>query len=364
MDKTTDPLFQPLPFGDLTLPNRVLMAPLTRARSRQPGDVPWELNAQYYRQRAGAGLIISEASQVSQQGKGYAFTPGIHTLEQAGGWRLVTNAVHEAGGRIICQLWHVGRISHTALQPGGAKPVAPSAIRADSKTYIDETMARVPVSEPRALETDEIPGVVEQFRKAASLALRAGFDGVEIHGANGYILDQFLRASTNRRTDEYGGSLDNRLRFPMMVARAVCEAVGPERVCYRVTPTAMRGATDDDPTETFGALAERLSDLEVAAIHVVEAFRTMQRDESTLRVMAEIRARFKGVYIGNGAYDAQTARDAITSGRADAIAFGELFIANPDLPERLRRNAPLNTPDPATYYGGGAKGYTDYPALA
>jgi N-ethylmaleimide reductase len=357
-----DPLFQPLTVGDLELPHRVLMAPLTRSRSSQPGDVPNEMMAEYYRQRAGAGLIISEATQISPQGKGYAFTPGIFTEAQIEGWRTVTHAVHDAGGRIFLQLWHVGRISNTALQPGGAQPVAPSAIRAGSKTYIDADSGMVPVSEPRALETHEIPGVVDQYRTAAQNAKDAGFDGVEIHGANGYLLDQFLRSGTNHRTDAYGGTLAKRLRFPREVAEAVVDVWGPGRVGYRISPTGdFNSMHDDDPAETFSALAGKLADLNIAYLHAAEAFAGAPRDQS---ILGPIREAFGGVYIANGSYTAETAREAIEQGRADAVAFGELFIANPDLPERFRKNAPLTEPDKSTYYGGGAKGYTDYPTLA
>jgi len=357
-----DPLFAPLTVGDLELPNRVLMAPLTRSRSSQPGDVPNDLMAEYYRQRASAGLIISEATQISPQGKGYAFTPGIHSQEQVEGWRGVTRAIHDAGGRIFLQLWHVGRISHVDLQPGGAAPVAPSAIRAASRTYISRDSGMVPVSEPRALETAEIPGVVDQYRAAAQNARDADFDGVEIHGANGYLLDQFLRSGTNHRTDAYGGALENRLRFPREVARAVVDVWGPDRVGYRISPTGdFNSMHDDDPAETFSALARDLADLEIAYLHAAEAFAGAPRDQD---ILGPIREAFGGVYIANGSYTAETAREAIEAGRADAVAFGELFIANPDLPERFERDAPLNEPDQSTYYGGGAKGYTDYPTLA
>ncbi len=357
-----DPLFQPLRAGDLDLPNRVLMAPLTRSRSTQPGDVPNALNAEYYAQRAGAGLIISEASQISPQGKGYAFTPGIHSDEQVEGWRLVTDRVHGAGGRIALQLWHVGRISHTDLQPGGAQPVAPSAIRADTQTYTSRDSGMVPVSEPRALETDEIPGVVEQYRAAAQRAKDAGFDGVEIHGANGYLIDQFTRSGTNQRTDAYGGSLENRLRFPIEVAEAVAGVWGPGRVGYRVSPAAdFNSMSDANPSETFGALAEKLGALNLAYLHAVEAFRGSERNED---VIAAVRQAFSGVYIANGGYTHESACKRLDKGKADAVAFGELYIANPDLAERFRQGAPLNEPNRDTYYAGGETGYTDYPTLA
>ena len=356
-----NPLLTPLRVGDLELPSRVLMAPLTRTRASQPGDVPSELNAEYYAQRAGAGLIISEASQISPQGKGYAFTPGIHSDEQVAGWTLVTDAVHAKGGRIVLQLWHVGRISHVDLQPDGAKPVAPSAIRADAQTILSRDAERVPVSEPRALEADELPGVVEQYRRAAQNAKDAGFDGVEIHGANGDLLDQFTRTSSNRRADAYGGSLENRLRVPLEVAEAVAGVWGPGRVGSRVSPTGeFNSMKDENPAETFAALADRLSALGLAYLHNVEAFRGGERNEA---VIDAVRGAFSGVYIANGGYTPETARKRLESKKADAVAFGELYIANPDLAERIATDAPLNEPDPDTYYGEGAEGYTDYPTL-
>lgn len=370
-----DTLLSSVTVGDLTARTRAWMAPLTRSRSRQPGDIPWALNAEYYRQRAnpetGAALIVSEATQVSQQGKGYAFTPGIHTEAQAEGWRLVTDAVHAEGGLIVAQLWHVGRISHTALQPDGAAPVAPSAVRAKSRTYIDAESGMVDVSEPRALETDEIPGIVGQFRRAAELAKAAGFDGVEIHGANGYLLDQFTRDGTNHRTDAYGGSLDNRLRFPLEVASAVAGVFGPGRVGYRLSPTGeFNDLRDGDPAATFGTLARRLGELGLAYIHNVESFGPdAARDE---RVIASVREGFKGghptpdrgVYVSNGNLTPPEAEARLRDGLADAVAFGKLFISNPDLVGRIRRGAELAAWDQATFYGGTEKGYTDYPALA
>lgn len=361
-------LLTPIAFGEISAPNRVFMAPLTRSRSRQPGDVPWELNAEYYRQRSAAGLIISEATQVSPQGKGYAFTPGIHSEEQVKGWRLVTDAVHAAGGRIFLQLWHVGRISHVDLQPGGAAPVAPSAVAAKSQTYVSATSGMVPTSTPRAMETREIPGVVEQFRHGAANAKRAGFDGVEIHGANGYLLDQFTRSGTNHRTDHYGGSIENRVRLPLEVARAVAEVWGPGRVGYRVSPLgAFNDLADDRPAETFGALASGLGSLGLAYLHAVEAFAGQERDAENERVHRVVRERFKasggGIYVGNGGLDVLGASARVADGQADAIAFGTLFISNPDLVDRIARGGPYAEADRATFYGGTEKGYTDYPSL-
>jgi N-ethylmaleimide reductase len=366
MTDSDDPLFRPYRLGALTLPNRILMAPLTRARSSQPGDVPNEMNARYYAQRAGTGLIISEATQVSPQGKGYAFTPGIHSEAQVEGWRKVTDAVHAAGGRIHLQLWHVGRISHPALQPDGGQPVAPSAIRAEgAKTFISADSGMVDVAEPRALATGEVPGVVEQFRRGAENAKQAGFDGVEIHGANGYLIDQFLRSGTNRRSDDYGGSLENRLRFPLRVVEAVVGVWGADRTGIRVSPTgSFNHMHDDDPVETYGALAERLNETGIAYIEVVEdSFQGNHAGGRPEPVIDAIRAGFSGTYIGNGAYSADEARERIAAGRCDLVSFGRLMIANPDLPERFRRGASLNDWDEATFYGGGEEGYTDYPAL-
>ncbi|WP_018168050.1 MULTISPECIES: alkene reductase [unclassified Thioalkalivibrio] len=366
MTKHDDALFRPYSLGPLELPNRVLMSPLTRSRAGQPGDVPTDLNAEYYAQRAGAGLIISEATQVSPQGKGYAFTPGIHSQEQVDGWRKVTEAVHGGGGRIQAQLWHVGRISRPELQPDGQKPVAPSAIQPEGAyTFISAESGMVEVLEPRALELDELPGIVEQYRQGAQNAKAAGFDGVQIHAANGYLLDQFIRSGSNHRTDAYGGSVENRIRLPLEVVRAVIEIWGPERVGIRVSPTgSFNGMHDDDPLETYSAFAEALDATGIAYIEVVED--SFQGNHETGRpesIIDAIRARFSRTYIGNGAYSADEARERIAAGRCDLVTFGRPFIANPDLPERFRQGAPLNEWDEATFYGGDEHGYTDYPAL-
>ncbi len=366
MSESHEILFQAVQLGDLTLPNRVVMAPLTRSRASQPGDVPNALNVEYYRQRAGAGLIISEATQISPQGKGYAFTPGIHSEAQVEGWRRVTSAVHEAGGRIHLQLWHVGRISRPELQPEGETPVAPSAIKPEgAQTYISAESGMVDVLEPRALTTQEIPGIVEQYRVAAENAKRAGFDGVEVHAANGYLLDQFLRSDSNRRDDEYGGSLENRLRLPMAVVDAVVGVWGTERTGIRVSPTGSFNAMRDaDPVATYGALAKRLDEAGIAYIEVVEdSFQGNLENGRPQAVIDAIRANFSRTYIGNGHYTADEARQRIAAGHADLASFGRPFIANPDLPERLRQGAPLNEWDSSTFYGGDERGYTDYPAL-
>ena len=366
MGDNQDVLFQPFTLGDLQLPNRVLMAPLTRSRSKQPGDIPWELNATYYAQRASAGLIFSEATQVSAQGKGYAFTPGIHSEAQVKGWQKVTSAVHNAGGRIYLQLWHVGRISRPELQPEGQKPVAPSAIKpADAFTFIDSQSGMVEVLEPRALLTEEIPNIVEQFRHGALNAKRAGFDGVEIHAANGYLLDQFIRSKSNQRNDEFGGSIENRLRLPLMVVDAVVDIWGTERTGIRVSPTGtFNDMHDDNPVATYGMFAKKLSSKKIAFIEVVEdSFQGNEADGRPENVIKAIQENFDGAYIANGNYSACEARKRINSGSADLVSFGRLYISNPDLPKRFQNDAELNEYDEDTFYGGDEHGYTDYPFL-
>ena len=360
-----EPLFRPLTIGEITIPNRVVMAPLTRSRAEQPGDIPGAMNAEYYRQRAGMGLIVSEATYVSLVGRAYGEIPGIVTDEQVAGWRRVTDAVHEAGGRIFLQLIHGGRIGHKDLT-GGATPVAPSAIRAESQTYIKGGAGKIAVEEPRALETDEIPGVVREFADAARRAIEAGFDGVEIHGANGYLVDQFTRDGSNRRTDAFGGSLENRLRFPVEVARAVAEAIGAARTGYRISPgNEFNSMSDSDPIATFSALGRALGGLGLAYLHAAEIGpdRSMTR-EATDASFTAFKEAGGGATIANCGYTGETASARIADDGADAVAFGVLAIANPDLAERLRVGASLNDPDQSTFYGGGAEGYTDYPALA
>lgn len=364
--QSNDPLFQPLTMGGLTLPNRVLMSPLTRSRSSQPGDIPSDMNVHYYQQRASAGLILSEATQVSPQGKGYAFTPGIYSPEQIDGWKKITDAVHLADGRIHMQLWHVGRISHPELQPDGQLPVAPSAIKPEgAKTFISADSGMIDVLEPRALETHEMAGIVEQYRQGALNAQKAGFDGVEVHAANGYLLEQFIKSGSNHRTDEYGGSLENRLRLPLMVIEAVIDVWGKDKVGVRVGPTgSFNGMHDDNPIETFTAFAEHLNGLGVAYLEVVEdSFQGNHASGRPEEIIDAIRAVYKGIYIANGAYTAEEARTRISEGRCDLVTFGRPFIANPDLPERFRQNAPLNGWDDSTFYGGDEHGYTDYPTL-
>ncbi len=354
-------LFTPLRVGALELPNRIAMAPLTRNRALAEGDVPHALNAEYYAQRADAGLIVTEASQISPEAKGYAWTPGIHDDAQVAGWRLVTDAVHAEGGRIVVQLWHVGRVSHVSLQPDGRAPVAPSAIAAGAQTFDGAKM--VETSMPRALEVHEIAGIVEDYAHAARQARRAGFDGIEIHAANGYLIDQFLRDGSNRRTDVYGGAIENRGRFLAEVLAAVTKVWEPGRVGIRFSPfAAVHGMSDSAPMATFGhavALADRF---DLAYLHLVEGQTGGARDAAADDVRA-LRRLFRGAYMANNGYDRTTALAAVEAGDADLVAFGRPFIANPDLVQRLKLDAPLNTPDPATFYGGGAEGYTDYPML-
>jgi N-ethylmaleimide reductase len=353
-------LFESVQVGDLRLPNRIVMAPLTRNRATRGTDAPNDLNAEYYTQRASAGLIISEGTQVSQQGQGYIWTPGIYTPEQVAGWRRVTDAVHAAGGRIAIQLWHVGRVSHATLQPDGQAPVAPSPIRAATKTYIATGFADV--SEPRALGIDEIPNVLREYEQAARNAKEAGFDGVEIHAANGYLLDQFMKDGSNHRTDAYGGSIPNRVRLTLEVAERVAKVWGSGRVGIRFSPAKVNDAADSNPQAVFGYAAEKLGDMGLAFVHMIEGQTRGPRDAGGLDYVA-LRQAFRGTYMANNGYDRDLAIETVSQNRADLIAFGRAYVANPDLVERLRLDAPLNEPDQATFYGGDAKGYTDYPAL-
>ena len=348
-------LFDPIRVGDLELPNRVIMAPLTRSRAIGGGRVPNALMAQYYVQRASAGLILSEATAVTPQGVGYADTPGIWSDEQVAGWKMVTDAVHAAGGRIFLQLWHVGRISDPVFLDG-ALPVAPSAIAAQG--HVSLVRPKRAYVTPRALETEEIPGIVAAYRKGAENAKLAGFDGVEIHGANGYLLDQFLQDKTNKRTDAYGGSVENRARLLLEVTDACIEVWGASRVGMHLAPRGdAHDMGDTNPAETFGYVATELGRRGIAFICAREAL-------GPNRLGPQLKKAFGGVYIANEKMTRDSAEQVIASGEADAVAFGQLFIANPDLPERLKINAPLNQPQPETFYHPGAEGYTDYPALA
>lgn len=362
----TQQLFTSLKAGDVTLPNRIIMAPLTRSRAGQPGDVPTELNVEYYVQRASAGLIVTEASQISQQGQGYAWTPGIYTDEQEAGWKRVVDAVHAHGGRLSLQLWHVGRVSHHLLQENGQAPVAPSAIRAENTQCFvvqDGVPANVQTDTPRALATEEIPGIVEQYRQAARRARRAGFDLVEIHSANGYLLNQFLSTDSNQRTDQYGGSLENRARLVLEVADAVIAEMGAGRTGIRLSPHFAGHDMKDEQTEAITLyLARELTTRGIAYMHVAEPD-WAGGPELTDTFRNQLRDAFGGALIWCGKYDRESARELVASGVADGVAFGRPFIANPDLVERLRVDAPLNKPDRNTFYGGGKEGYTDYPAL-
>jgi N-ethylmaleimide reductase len=368
---STPTLFDPVRAGDLVLRNRIVMAPLTR--NRAPGAVPTPLMQQYYVQRASAGLIVTEATAISHQGQGYADVPGLYSPEQLQAWRRITDAVHAAGGRIVVQLWHVGRISHTALQPEGQAPVAPSAVAANAKTYLirDGVGGFVETSAPRALRTDELPGIVEDYRRAARDAVRvAGFDGVEIHGANGYLLDQFLKRGANQRDDAYGGSIENRARLLLEVTRAVVQEIGAGITGLRLSPvTTANDIHDPQPQPLFDHVVRQLGPLGLSYLHLIEGATGGARelpdrpfDYGALR-HAWREAGARGAWMVNNGYDGALAQQALAQG-ADLVAFGRPYIANPDLVDRLRAGAPLAKADKATFYGGGERGYTDYPALA
>lgn len=353
--------------GDSSLSSRVVMAPLTRSRAGKPGDVPTELNAKYYAQRASAGLIVSEGTQISRQGQGYAWTPGIYTDEQEAGWKKVVEAVHAKGGKMAAQLWHVGRMSHSSLQENGQAPVAPSALIAEnSKCYIvkeDGTGAFSAVEMPRALKTEEIPGIIDQYRQAALRAIRAGFDFVEEHAANGYLLHQFMSTNTNIRTDQYGGSIENRARLTLEVMDALCEAVGNARVGIRISPNfGINGMNDTESEPMALYLAQELERRNIAYLHIAEPDWVGGVPLSPL-FRNQVRKSFSGSIILCGGYTPEKAEKTLEEGVCDAIAFGRLYIANPDLVERIRQGGPYNEPDRSTFYQGGPKGYTDYPTL-
>jgi N-ethylmaleimide reductase len=357
-------LFTPFTLGRVRLRNRIAMAPLTRNRAEHGTDAPYALNAEYYAQRADAGLIIAEATQISPYGKGYAWTPGIYSPAQVAGWKLVTDAVHVRGSTIFLQLWHVGRFSHPSLQPGSLLPVAPSAIAPNDQRTFLENGEFATVGTPRALETNEIPGIIDDYADAARKAMEAGFDGVEIHAANGYLLDQFLRDGSNARTDRYGGSVTNRLRLTLEVAQAVCAAVGAGRTGIRISPVSpASGAYDSDPAAVFFPLVRELDTMGLAYVHVVEGHTQGPRDFHGFDFDA-LRKSFNGPWIVNNGYTRAMAIEAIERGHADLVAFGRPFLSNPDLVERLRRDAPLNEVDWDHTFGGEAQGYTDYPTLA
>ena len=362
-------LFDTYPLGGLTLPNRIVMPPMTRSRAAA-GNVATEAMARYYAQRASAGLIISEGTQISPQGQGYAWTPGIHSAEQIAGWKRVTDAVHAAGGRIFAQLWHVGRISHVALQPGNQAPVSSSALQAEGvKVFVDPdgkgpaagVGGMVQHSMPRALAIEEIPGIVTDYARAAANALEAGFDGVELHAANGYLINQFIDSQANTRTDAYGGSLENRLRLLREVTEAVIATVGAERVGVRLAPfTTLNGAVDDTPQSTYLAAGKLLDELRVGYLHIAEVD-WEDAPDTPLAFKQALRMIYRGTLIYAGRYTAASAEQALQQGWADLIGFGRAYIANPDLPARLQHGLPLNPPDPATFFGGDERGLTDYP---
>lgn len=359
-------LFDPLQLGDIQIPNRVVMAPLTRMRSQQPGNIPHALNAEYYAQRAGAGLIISEATQISQQGQGYPGTPGIHSDAQVAGWKLVTDAVHAKGGKIVLQLWHVGRISHSSHQPGGGAPVAPSAITPTGKVFTAD-WKQADYETPHALTIDEIAAIKNDYRVACTHAQQAGFDGVEVHGANGYLLDQFLQDGSNQRTDSYGGSMENRARLLLEVVDIAAAVWGKGRVGVRLSPYGtFNDMSDSDPVALFGYVIEQLNKRGIAYVHMIEPRATGAGGSDAVNEDAPctsdlFRKNFTGAFISAGGYTPETAKVAVESGQVDAVAFGRYYISNPDLAQRIQKGVALAPYKRATFYGGGEKGYTDYP---
>ena len=364
MTETVRDLFQPFKLGDIQLANRIVMAPLTRNRA-EAGNVPGAMTIEYYAQRASLGLIIAEATQVSAQAQGYVSTPGVHTPEQIAAWRKVTDEVHARGGKIFVQLWHTGRMSHTAFQPGENAPVAPSSLRANAKTYIPGA-GYVDTSLPRALETAEITGIVDDFRTASRHAIEAGFDGVEIHGAHGYLIDAFLRDGSNHRTDQYGGSIENRARFLVEVMTAVIGEIGAGKVGIRLSPVSpVNDSNESNPQPLFEHVVRELEKLHPVYIHVVEGATGGPRDNAPFDYEA-LRKLYSGVWMLNNGYTKEMAQEAVTSGRGDLVSFGRLALTNPDLVRRFKEDAPLNElfKDAPLYGGQGPHGYTDYPVLA
>ncbi|WP_345979034.1 alkene reductase [Sulfurimonas sp. HSL3-2] len=353
-------LFSPIKIGNYNLKNRIFMAPMTRCRSIKD-NVPNDLMVEYYAQRATAGLIITEGTQISPQGIGYPYTPGIHTDAQVQGWRKVTKAVHEKEGKIFLQLWHVGRVSHSSFL-GGELPVAPSAIKLLGKKYTYEGMKDY--EKPRALKAEEIKDIVQDYANAAKNAMDAGFDGVEIHSANGYLLDQFLRDGTNQRKDEYGGSIENRSRFLLEVIKAVTDAVGADKTGVRLSPSGtMNDMSDSNPQKHFAYVCQRLNDCDLAYLHIVDALEGDIRHGANVVELSVLRDAYKGTLIVCGEYDKVKGNLVIENHLANAVAYARLFLANPDLPERFKKNGKLNEPDSTTFYTQDAKGYTDYPTL-
>jgi N-ethylmaleimide reductase len=364
-------LFSPLHLGSHRLQHRIVMAPLTRMRASQPGNIPNEMNAWYYGQRASAGgLLVTEATQISQRGQGYPATPGIHSPEQVAGWRLVTDAVHDKHGLIFLQLWHVGRISHPSHQPDRGLPLAPSPVKPAGNAFT-ASWERAPFETPREISFEEIPVLVDEYREAARNALAAGFDGVELHAANGYLLDQFLRDDTNKRSDHYGGSFENRARFLHEVLASVGEVFGLNRVGIRLSPLGtFNDMHDSDPVGMFRYVLRSLAPKPIAYIHLIEARgderspdETVALDSGAAPTAALFRPFYPGTLVGAGGFMRESAAEAVSAGTVDAVAFGKLFISNPDLPLRFERNTTLNNYDHGTFYGGGVKGYTDYPTL-
>ncbi|MEF2070956.1 alkene reductase [Consotaella aegiceratis] len=357
---TSSKLFEPIDLGPNRLSNRIAMAPLTRSRATDDG-VTKAMHVEYYRQRAGAGLIIAEATNISPEARGYAWTPGIYSQAQVEGWKPVTDAVHEEGGKIFLQLWHVGRISHPDLQPGGILPVAPSAIKPNAQAFTNEGMKDIPT--PRALDASELPRVIEDYVKASENAKAAGFDGVEVHSANGYLLNQFLCDKTNKRDDEFGGSIENRMRFPLQVVDAVTGVWGAERTGIRISPVSpANDIADSNPAAVFTAYTDELSKRGLVYLHVIEGATRGERDPAKFKPWT-LKSRFSGLYMGNNNYTRDLAIERVDKDLTDLVCFGRPFISNPDLPTRLELGAPFAAWDEATFYGGAEKGYTDYPAL-
>lgn len=354
-----DALFRPQKMGDLVVPNRVFLAPLTRNRAHDDGT-PWADSAIYYAQRASAGLIISEATQVTPLGKGYIKTPGIYTESHVEGWKPITAAVHANGGRIYCQLWHVGRIRHSSIEPAGEQPVAPSAIKAHAKTFTHDGFDWV--SEPRALSVEEIDRIVEDYGHAARCAMEAGFDGVELHSANGYLLNQFLHAGSNTRDDEYGGSFENRSRFALRVIDRLIQEVGSSKVGIRLSPLGeVHDVDEPDKVGLYSYLVGELDKRELSYLHFVESFRDQDRTDEKASILKDILAHWHGFYVANGAYNAEMADKYVSEEWCHAVAIGRDFLANPDLPSRWYWGTALNEPDKDRFYGGTHEGYTDYP---
>ncbi len=355
-----DTIFEPIQMKSLNFKNKVVMAPMTRSRADKSGK-PTSMMADYYSQRCGAGLIISEATNISKEAYGYELTPGIFTSEQIEGWKEVTKAVHEKEGKIFCQLWHCGRISHDELQPNNDLPVAPSALNPDAEAFVNGEKKKTPT--PRALETDEIPRIIEQYVAAAKNAIEAGFDGVEVHSANGYLLHQFISDSSNKREDQYGGSIENRSRFTLDTVSAVAKAIGAEKVGIRLAPVSdFNNVQTKEPQKVYEYIVEKLNELEIGYIHIIEGRTQGDRDYLDFDYQS-LKKKFSGLYIGNNNYDLKLAKSRMSEGRIDMVCFGRPFIANPDLVTRFKENASMNEVDEDTMYAGGEEGYIDYPKM-